>query len=61
GWPVSHLAAVTVVADLCVIAGSASTIAMLKQQEGEDWLRSLALPYLCYSSDDSIGSEGIRI
>lgn len=57
GWPVSHLAAVTVVADLCVVAGSASTIAMLKEQDGEAWLRSLETPYLCYGIDDSVNSS----
>ncbi len=34
GWPVRHLAAVSVVADFCVIAGSASTIALLKEEAG---------------------------
>ncbi len=38
-----YLAAVTVMADFCVIAGSAATIAMLKEQEGPDWLASLGL------------------
>lgn len=46
GWPVRHLAAVSVVADFCVVAGSASTIAMLKEEEGGAWLQSLGLPHL---------------
>lgn len=46
GWPVRHLAAVSVVADFCVVAGSASTIAMLKEDSGPAWLESLGLPYL---------------
>jgi thiamine biosynthesis lipoprotein len=46
GWPAGHLASVTVVADFCVVAGSASTIAMLKAEEGPAWLESLGLPYL---------------
>lgn len=46
GWPVRHLAAASVVADFCVVAGSASTIAMLKDDSGPDWLESLGLPYL---------------
>lgn len=45
GWPVRHLAAVTVVADFCVVAGSASTIAMLKEEEGPAWLERLGLPH----------------
>ena len=46
GWPVSHLAAVSVAADLCVVAGSASTIGILKEKAGGSWLRDLQLPYL---------------
>lgn len=46
GWPVAHLASVSVVADFCVVAGSASTIAMLKENQGPAWLKTLGLPYL---------------
>ncbi len=46
GWPVRHLAAVSVVGDFCVVSGSASTIAMLKEDAGPGWLESLGLPYL---------------
>jgi thiamine biosynthesis lipoprotein len=45
GRPVQHLASVTVVGELCVVAGSASTIAMLKESEGPDWLANLGLPH----------------
>ncbi len=48
GYPVQYLAAVSVVADLCVIAGSAATIAMLKEKEGEKWLKSLGLQYFTF-------------
>jgi thiamine biosynthesis lipoprotein len=44
GWPVRHLASVSVLADLCVVAGSASTIAMLKEGDGPAWLAGLGLP-----------------
>ena len=43
GYPVRHLTAVSVIADLCVVAGSAATIAMLKEKDGEKWLKSLGL------------------
>jgi thiamine biosynthesis lipoprotein len=43
GYPVRQLAAVSVVADLCVVSGSAATIAMLKEKDGEKWLKSLGL------------------
>jgi len=46
GWPATSLASVTVVADQCLIAGSATTIAMLKGEQGLEWLESLGLPYL---------------
>ena len=46
GWPVRHMAAVSVVSDFCVVAGSASTIGMLKEERGPDWLGELGLPHL---------------
>ncbi len=46
GWPVKHLAAVSVISDFCVIAGSASTIAMLKEEQGPQWLTELGLPHI---------------
>ena len=46
GWPVRQLAAVSVVAELCVVAGSASTIAMLKAGEGPRWLEQLGIAHL---------------
>ena len=46
GWPVRHLAAVSVIGNLCVVAGSASTIAMLKAEDGANWLRNLNLPHV---------------
>lgn len=46
GWPVRHLAAVSVIGEFCVVAGSASTIAMLKENEGTGWLQDLGLPHL---------------
>jgi thiamine biosynthesis lipoprotein len=55
GWPVRHLAAVSVVADLCVIAGSASTIGMLKDAEGAAWLQNLGLDHVWI---DVVGNSG---
>ncbi len=46
GWPVNYMAAVSVIGDFCVVAGSASTIAMLKSEEGPGWLNELGLPHL---------------
>ncbi|MGZ4975693.1 MAG: FAD:protein FMN transferase [Methylobacter sp.] len=55
GWPVKHLAAVSVIGDFCVVAGSASTIAMLKEDSGPAWLESLGLPYLWVDVQGEVG------
>lgn len=57
GWPVQHLAAVSVVADFCVIAGSAATIAMLKANEGVGWLNELGLAHCWVSVDGRVGDH----
>ena len=47
GWPVTGLRSVSVVADRCLIAGTATTIAMLKgARDGALWLDELGLPNL---------------
>lgn len=55
GWPVRHLAAVSVVSDFCVVAGSAATIAMLKENEGAAWLENLGLRHLWVDVKGEIG------
>jgi len=57
GWPVQHLASVTVVGELCVVAGSASTIAMLKEADGPAWLERLGLPHLWVDVDGNCGGS----
>lgn len=57
GWPARHLAAVSVVADFCVIAGSASTIAMLKEAQGPAWLESLGLPHFWVNVRGEVGGS----
>ncbi|WP_432743475.1 FAD:protein FMN transferase [Methylobacter sp. G7] len=57
GWPVRYLAAVSVVGDFCVVAGSASTIAMLKESSGPDWLESLGLPHLWVNVQGETGGS----
>lgn len=47
GWPVESFAGVSVVASHCLLAGSASTIAMLMgERAGARWLDGLGLPNL---------------
>lgn len=43
GWPVHGLAAVSVVAPHCVVAGSCATIAMLKGLEGLAWIKEAGI------------------
>ncbi len=45
GWPVASLASVTVFASTCLVAGSASTIAMLQGEGAHAWLDALGLPH----------------
>ncbi len=57
GWPVRELAAVSVVADLCLVAGSAATIAMLKDERGIAWLEALGLPHRWTKVSGESGGE----
>jgi len=57
GWPVRHLAAVSVIGDFCVVAGSASTIALLKEDAGPAWLEALGLPHLWVDVDGRMGGS----
>ena len=52
GWPVRSLAAVSVIADQCLVAGSAATIGMLKpRDQGLVWLEELGLAWLAIDTD----------
>ncbi len=57
GWPVRRLAAVSVIGDLCLVAGSACTIAMLKEDEGPAWLEALGLPHLWVDVEGKTGGS----
>lgn len=57
GWPVQGLASATVAAESCLLAGSASTIAMLRQRDGPQWLEMLALPHLWVDLDGRVGGR----
>jgi len=57
GWPTTVMASVSVIADRCVVAGSASTIGMLKDKAGAVWLASLGLPYIWVGTDGSQGGN----
>ncbi len=47
GWPVSGVSSVSVHADTCIVAGTASTIGLLKgPSEGKHWLNDLGVEYV---------------
>jgi len=54
GWPVRGFAAVSVAAPHCLVAGTASTVAMLKGDAGADWLQGLGLPSLWIDQSERI-------
>ncbi len=60
GWPVTHLASVSVVAEFCVVAGSASTIAMLKGEAGPAWLEALGVPNFWVNLAGDVGGSLVR-
>jgi thiamine biosynthesis lipoprotein len=57
GWPVSGLASVSVVAEFCVVAGSASTIAMLMEEKGSEWLKSIGVVHYWVDVDGHGGGN----
>lgn len=56
GWPVEGLRSVTVQAPNCMLAGSLSTIAMLKGADGLAWLGETGLPFLAVDGDGNVHS-----
>jgi thiamine biosynthesis lipoprotein len=54
GQPVTHWRSISVVAPLAVLAGNFSTIAMLKQQDGLDFLRQAGVSYLAVDAHGAI-------
>lgn len=57
GWPVTGIASVSVLADQCVIAGIATTTAMLKEGAGAAWLSEFGLPWLAADRDGTISGS----
>jgi len=54
GMPVSYWQSISVVAPLCIVAGSCSTIAMLMQAEGEAFLQQQGLSYVAVGPDGAL-------
>lgn len=60
GWPSNGLRAVSVAANLCSVAGSVATIAMLKNEiAAKAWLEDSGLAYVYVDSDEAIGRAGL--
>ncbi|MCX7174773.1 MAG: FAD:protein FMN transferase [Proteobacteria bacterium] len=57
GWPAQGLSSVTVAAPRCLLAGSISTIAMLKGREGIGWLASTGMPHLWIDDQGKSGGD----
>lgn len=57
GWPVQGLASVSVLAPQCLIAGTATTIAMLKGEAGEAWLAGLGLRWLAVDGQGRLAGD----
>ncbi|MGB9116973.1 FAD:protein FMN transferase [Bradyrhizobium sp.] len=58
GWPAQGLSSVTVISDRCLVAGSLSTVAMLKGHAGAAWLHGLGVRHLVIDEDgDFCGTE----
>src|SRR5215467_1342798 len=55
GMPVHGLAGVSVVASECVVAGSATTIAMLMEERGPAWLEEVGLSHLWMDQEQRVG------
>ena len=54
GMPVAHWQSVSVVAPLCIVAGSCSTMAMLMGGSGEAFLAQQGLSYIAVAPDGTL-------
>ena len=54
GMPVAHWQSVSVIAPLCVVAGSCATIAMLKERDGREFLDAQQVEWLGVAPDGSL-------
>ncbi|MCP5279509.1 MAG: FAD:protein FMN transferase [Thiobacillus sp.] len=54
GMPVAYWRSVSIVAPLAIVAGSYSTIAMLQEDAGIDWLKRSGFPYLALANDGEL-------
>lgn len=57
GWPVNGLSSVTVVAEQCLLAGTLSTIAMLKEDRGKRWLEDSGMRHCWVDGELRVGGN----
>lgn len=61
GWPVDGMASVSVAASHCLLAGTVSTIAMLKgTRDGVRWLEEVGLPHVRVGADGRVAGTLAR-
>lgn len=61
GWPCAGLRAVSVAANLCTVAGSMATIAMLQNEaEGIAGLRESGLPHVYMTNAERVDGAGLK-
>jgi thiamine biosynthesis lipoprotein len=60
GYPVTGIMSVSVVAPLCTVAGSLTTIAMLKGAAGEAFLRENEVPFLIVNADGKLSASALQ-
>jgi thiamine biosynthesis lipoprotein len=60
GRPVAHWQSISVVAPLCVVAGSCATIAMLLERDGEDFLRAQQIRYVAVDAGGGVRGDAMR-
>lgn len=54
GWPMAGLISVTVQAEHCLLAGSAATLALLKERQGIEWLERQSFPWLAMKEEGEL-------
>lgn len=54
GWPVEGVASVSIIAPQCLVAGSLSTIAMLKGHQAENWLEEQDVTFLMLTEEGKV-------
>jgi thiamine biosynthesis lipoprotein len=55
GWPVAGLTSASAVAERCLVAGTATTVALLRGAAGPGWLAALGLPHLWVDAEGQVG------